>query len=422
MALADKTWTQIAGGSGFGSAFQNGQTLTGCWTPMSGSPSGSGAGQCNQWTGAVMDEDNRRLVMCANGGHGDYWGNEVLALELQVDVPYWRQLADASPTSYYATNPPNNSSSITNADDLYGRCASMHTANTQAYLDGYVWTMMQSAYANVGGESSAIYSYNLRNAALIAANGPANAPIGSLPVAMNAGPWQYRGNFTGTLPSGFAIAAADKVGHKIWGIGTGMGDNNSIIWNVDTVSGAIATYADSITTNNLQSGCGAVAHDLRVLFVMAQNGQLYSLDLTNPSAVLTAVTVASGWVVDTANPYSSSQADHLGMEYCRASHSLLLYDVAQSYCASGVIVKITIPINANGSWNPSGTYAVTYVSPAGAGPYPTIPSQFVGTGWNGTYGKFRLLQNRGDGSGLIVMPLGPSAGQTWVYKIPVGGL
>jgi hypothetical protein len=43
----------------------------------------------NTWCGLSIDTRNSQVWSLANGGHGDYYGNEVLKLDLMADVPAW---------------------------------------------------------------------------------------------------------------------------------------------------------------------------------------------------------------------------------------------------------------------------------------------------------------------------------------------
>ena len=40
------------------------------------------------YSGATTDEERKELLVCGNGGHSDYLGNEVYAFALWADTPY----------------------------------------------------------------------------------------------------------------------------------------------------------------------------------------------------------------------------------------------------------------------------------------------------------------------------------------------
>jgi hypothetical protein len=47
------------------------------------------AGRMNAWCGLSIDTRNSTVWSAANGGHGDYFGNEVLRFDLMADNPAW---------------------------------------------------------------------------------------------------------------------------------------------------------------------------------------------------------------------------------------------------------------------------------------------------------------------------------------------
>ncbi len=404
MALALKTWTRVCGGSGFGSAFQNGATLTSVYQAMPGTNQSALGALVIPWVGGIIDQDNKRLIFCANGGHGDYWGNEVYACELNAAVPFWRRLADYSPITAYSSNPPNNVGT-NNAKDNFGRCAAMHTSNTQCYGDGKIWTMSQSSYSNLGVSSNAIYSYNLRDAALLAANSGGNSLTFD---NATSGPWHFVGNATGNTGS-FGMGCYDKAGHRAYGVSTDQSNSTSAFCSVDTISGVLKNHS-AINGGNYQSGCCVVAYDLRLLVLIDQTGAINICDISNPATpgAPIAITVTGPWS-GIGNSFG------WGCVYHRPSSSLLFYNSNNSACTGGVIIKVKIPRNANGS-KASGSWASSAISPAGG----TISPE--GSLSGGTYGKFGLIDNMNNGQGLLVCCLGVAAGFTYVYKLPAGEL
>lgn len=55
-------------------------------------PYGRPEGKITNWCGATLKRAGSVIVLGACGGHADYKGNEVDALELNVDTPAWREL------------------------------------------------------------------------------------------------------------------------------------------------------------------------------------------------------------------------------------------------------------------------------------------------------------------------------------------
>lgn len=87
-------------------AWLSGQPLLG-WielpnTRMSDQPGhnlGATSGKQNAWVGWHIDERTGEIYSVGQGGHDDYWGNEVERLDLRAGVPAWTQILASSNTS-----------------------------------------------------------------------------------------------------------------------------------------------------------------------------------------------------------------------------------------------------------------------------------------------------------------------------------
>ncbi len=91
----------IAGGTGFGSTFQNGKRLTD--VSLGYNPVNSSSGQqaiISSWSGACVNQAARHYIMNANGGHGDYTGNEGYRIDLTATVPSWLRWNDSTPNTH----------------------------------------------------------------------------------------------------------------------------------------------------------------------------------------------------------------------------------------------------------------------------------------------------------------------------------
>src|SRR5690606_6714825 len=53
------------------------------------------------WTGGCIDQERGEQIFAANGGRGNYCGNEVYALALREEVPTWVRLTDPTPKEYF---------------------------------------------------------------------------------------------------------------------------------------------------------------------------------------------------------------------------------------------------------------------------------------------------------------------------------
>lgn len=82
------------------------------------------------WNGLAANRANNRLYTAANGGHGDYSGNEVCEIDLSLDRPRWKMLHEPTPREYIVRSISHD------INDYYldGRPASTHTYYALQFL------------------------------------------------------------------------------------------------------------------------------------------------------------------------------------------------------------------------------------------------------------------------------------------------
>lgn len=103
------------------------------------------------WTGMGLDQDSKTAFMLHNGGHSDYFGNEVYSVDLSADVPAWVRRRDASTAT--------GSGNISKFSD--GRPCSDHTANLYVAAEGRWFTPgMNSTNYNGFGHRNQWWEYN----------------------------------------------------------------------------------------------------------------------------------------------------------------------------------------------------------------------------------------------------------------------
>jgi hypothetical protein len=115
-------------------------------------PVPGGVGRCagiiDAWNGGIADTDHDRLIVWG-GGHNDYWGNEVYALDLTTHRMV--RLTDPSPTADCVTTLPD------------GRPSSRHTYDSLAYIAHarrmFVWG--GAIACSVGGGSDDTWTFDL---------------------------------------------------------------------------------------------------------------------------------------------------------------------------------------------------------------------------------------------------------------------
>jgi hypothetical protein len=64
------------------------------------------ASKMNAWTGLAIDTRSNTIWAPANGGHTDYYGNEVMRFDLGADAPKWVEVLPSSPLSALTTTKP----------------------------------------------------------------------------------------------------------------------------------------------------------------------------------------------------------------------------------------------------------------------------------------------------------------------------
>lgn len=389
------------------------------------------------WTGGCVDEDRGELVFAANGGHGDYVGNEVYACSLRSETPRWYRLTDPSPASAVAkvfSDPRGNSTSNTTSGQGYvpngfaamfadGRMRSVHGWHSCLYARGRVWYPHQSSPSGIGYSTPHAWSFN-RNATGIPTS-PGGAPLAW---ANNPGPWKWlgtsdsgargetaKGEGFGTAPP----AALDPVTGKIWMANAAVATRVWMSLDTETEeirrSDNVNIYAD----NTGQDGRWAVVvvdtsgqDRWRLWVAPAPDAKgLIVLDLksANPYA-------ASAWSVQPVSNLAAVSVPGLGAVYHPASTAILLSDPKS--LQGGQILKLRVPTNSDGTFNPSATWQVSTVAPASGSANPTAGTS---TANNGAWSKFNIVKDMGNGQSALVVCMEVDR-PTYVYKLPVRGV
>jgi len=98
-------------------------------------------------------------ILLAGGGHNDYYGNEVLGLDLLQDDPQWTVVGAGSPTElwepavyYYADGKPSPTHTYWTLHWIEQHGRMFRTGGTTAYFDDYVTSPYNDAFDPVTGE------------------------------------------------------------------------------------------------------------------------------------------------------------------------------------------------------------------------------------------------------------------------------
>ena len=168
--LAINEWVEIAGTS-----LSSHSTMA--------APRGSNAPQGKQdaWCGWHIDTRNSRVYSVGQGGHDDYWGNEVNSIDLLDNTPTWTQRVTPTATG-----------DVTASGDYYadGKPASVHGYHTSIFIESLdrALRFYGASPSKNGGASGVVTAYNASTGAYDAST--VWNPLGS-PQAIGAGEGAY---------------------------------------------------------------------------------------------------------------------------------------------------------------------------------------------------------------------------------------
>lgn len=374
LALADYEWTTVAGGAG--------QTI-------------SDVGPANQgvmsaWTGGAVDQVRKELILAANGGHLDYSGNEVYALDLSVETPAWAKLTDPSVAD---------GNDVKNGPGTYadGNPRSVHGWHKAAYANGkFFYAGLTGMYSN-GRWTTACFSFD-RATLTWTALGLAfpTLPGGSSNWIFEGGPGVY-----------------DSVSDEVFSfVNQTVTNPRHTFFSVNATTGAITQYPNHPTAipsgQTLGGGFAVCCPDLRVIFVQeTTNGRLLKLDLNNVDNAMVEITQSDPF----GGTLAGSNARGLGAFYHQADRAIYCYQARGSGLGGATygrnIRKLSIPADLD-----SGTYTWSEITGTGAAAPGSVASNF-----QGYYGKANYIEDMGDGRGALVA-IGNITEPAYVMAIP----
>lgn len=458
--VAPNSWAAIAGGAGFGAAWQNGARLTDVQQqplstavfPPGNSYSGHFSGILDSWGGASLHPIRGEYMIVNNGGHADYSGNEGYGVRLFDDIPGYRRYMDYTPNAILSDSTQFNTTHWYYED---GFPRSQHSSGFPTYGDGKIWyPACNSVTDPAGNGADQVISFNREDATLIAALA-AGSPLaygvmtsyGQLSAGgTGIGPWNYYGttNVAGqNWPFGYAVF--DPNSHRVYAI-SNYSTSALQIWGFAT-QGAQIGISSGVSNAN---GAGAspprpswmcICPDLRII-VFGSNGSFFPGTL---------------WVYDIASEATNGGANHgLVSQVASVSgdigpggqagwygHSVgtgLAFDSDSGACyvpgtstkcifvgsprdLANVFWKLQIPLKVDGTYNPAGNWVWTKVTPATGSTDTASWCQDTHAAQppnNGCFNKLQCLQFPDGTFGVVFCGL--VGGPTWVYKIPAAGL
>lgn len=361
---------------------------------------------CSAWTGGTVDQANRQLIFAANGGDGDYCGNEVYGLSLGVNNPGWARIGEPTPQSnivgcggdhlpYFNVNgvtPP--------VPTVFPAALQMrgdHTCWDPLFYNGKVWFTFQSSIWPGPNSCDAIFSWNK---ALAAGGAPASAA------------WQYWGRHnTNTTGYIFCAASLDQTTGKIWRMAKyHLGGYFSI--DV-TNAGAKAVYGGVPGGNGFihDGGVACISEELRTWFVFATVGdpgqqRIAFMDLETRAWNIITTGPLLTWASSAGKfPGSGAVYYHNGALYLGAPHSM-----------QGTIRKLVVPTIGSGASMRPDPNSGAWMSPG----WVTLPNNGtppIPVSSAGSYSKFNIIRDMGNGQAALVT-CDSINGATYVYKVP----
>lgn len=395
-SIATNTWIEIAGGAGFGASYQNGARIENV-APSPLPPGNSGlTSVTDAWTGGCAYQNGKQLLLPAQGGHADYYGNEVYSLNLNQSVPGWQRIWGPTPivqilTSNFSPsyNPPYTGYADGAPRSSHGWFSLICTSA------GRIITTLQNANPS-GTWDTGCYSLDINNV---------------------SDGWTYHGRLWQTLPgspgSDFAYQSGpggyDPVANRFYRAAEGANSKGAVGVDVATM---LAAGAQSKTTGPqtpgstiydlyipggpLADGWSVVLDDMNPrcwVIGSHQEGNLWILDLTNPAA---------GFVKKSTTGSPNGFQPGLGAVYHKPSKAILV--------GGREIGRNLRKLSISGSNPLTATYSWSNISLGGATPV-------AGANANGTYSKFQMIDDMGNGQSAIVMATRVN-GPSYVLKLP----
>jgi hypothetical protein len=388
-------WTTVAAGASISKVVPN------PWPSNPGSHPGS---ITTAWCGAGVDQVRGEYIMCANGGHGDYPGNEGYAIALREENPAWRRLSDPTPNNLITFDSIVSPSGAALYAD--GRPRAVH--NTfECFGDGRLWIPQQNSFSSPSGNGChGVVSFN-RDAL-----GDARTPLPW--TASNLGPWTIHPtpDFQGFTNTGFGRAAFDKVGHKVWAVGGNNNINTPFYWSIPTTGanlGKTTVFRKGNSLDNFNSWT-VIAHDLRIMVLGGEFGKkifVFFMDKAGAS---------DDWQVVSNVQGTGFFQMGAGGAYVPANKTIA---IGNPRTTGTQIYTLRIPtrIGSGGAleYNPSGTWVWSNSTPAG--PAFSLPEGAN----NDSYSKWNIIEDMGNGQSAIIMCTAYD-GPVHVYKVPKSGM
>lgn len=383
-SMTDKTLTAVAGGAGYGSAYQNGNRLA----DVISDAGTTGPNLIAAYSGASVC--GTRLVPYG-GGHGDRSLNDVNSIDLRSETPgYIQNRAETADRSGGDT--ANNGA----ADYADGRPRAIHGYERVVGTPSGLWLTAMDSMATSGVSYSSSKSFRFN----IDGNGDWDAFSQALDNT------QWLGSANAWLGG---ASCYDPTTDLLWVFAQGTSLSTDYCCYVrNATTGAVVRRFKGYMPFGY--GQARVLHDKSPKIIVLAEGFTPSLRYVDISSLpaddstLTFGTLSSSGTILLPGGGSA----HGGMVYHAASSALLFWDGSGTRSS---INKVPIPSDVTG-----GTYTGSMVTADASNTVVPTAAQA-----NGTFGRFNLIENIGGGRDALVI-VNAITEPTFVYKLPEGGL
>jgi chitodextrinase len=366
-ALPDKTWTAIGGSASDGGT----PTLEGV------RPAGVGTSTIRyvmeSWNGATINQDRKELTLASNGGHENYDGNEVYVFKFNQATPAWYRMTDPSSAATDGTE--------SNGRKVDGTPLSTHSYANHAYgMNGKIYLCMMGSNWRSGAGSNRVWAWDRNN------------------FSANTGTrgWIDLG-FAGTgstVDDGFADY--DPITNRVW-FGQRRESGTKQFGYVNCADDTVTALTVAMGSFSPSGGTGAYSIG-RVIYRGAE-----SVFLCFGDAARRTINCQSPTALSTPTFTGTLPAAYDGLVFDAAHNQLIAWRASTSD-----LLVADLPTNLL-----TGTYNWQIVTATGGNPGAALT--------NGTYGRFNIIRDMGDGRSALVLVNG-AASPVYVYKIPAAGL
>jgi hypothetical protein len=408
-SLAERTWTDIAGGTAYsGAAWQQGSRFV----DVVPNPLPTGAeGQVSiitAYTTAAVLQGRGEYLKIAEGGHNSYYGNEIYALCLKDAVPSWKRIWGPTPNSLLNTTTP------ANYNDPYqsnndGTPRSGHGWRSRCTTEGpdgeHLWIFLANASA-AGLWTTDVWSIprtslgvGVVTPSLWVYHGRAYPDVTVSEINQYYFQWQSASVTTDSV--GDSIIVVPEADIRATGIGTlakkvdvtaclAAGPQSTSGPEVPGATAYLAPSGNSLTANGNAWAVIPPNCSPRCLIKGAE-GVLRVFNLETPSVYRTKT--VTGTLPTGAN---------INGVYHSASRKVIL-----GGGSSSTVQTLSIPADP---WNATTGFTVGSLTTAGGSISSIVTS--------GTNGQFQMIEDMGDGRSCVVYHCRNVTQPTYVYKLP----